>query len=416
MKNFLYVGFITLTLSSGIMARTPCPKPVPNASVAFSMIEKPGTGSLKEYLANNIVAKTAQNERCETMYLVAIRSKNVRARKDLEAIGYGPKTAREVNMEYENLGPVINPTSNENHTLAVFDSHSIINSIFEYALAYGDWDLISELKLKGGKLLALSVSGKVTELMIAAIGNSKEVVEKIIRKGIDINAQDEGGSTALFYAAAFNTKEVVNTLIQAGSNIHHKDHNEYTALFYAAVSNSKVVVEELVKAGSDIHALAHYDTNIMLLASKNEHPSAKKMIEYLILNGVEINSKDRNNNTSLMSAASTNSKEIVELFIKEGDVNAVDIVNETALMNASYSNPRADVIETLINFGSDIDAIDISGRTPLMKAVAFNTKEVIETLIRAGANKEIKSKDNMSAYDYAIQSKRSEDIINLLKF
>src|SRR5437868_6128527 len=63
-----------------------CLKPNARVAGAFALIEN--KGNLEIYLKKNLVAKSAKNQNCETMYMTAIRLKNEKARKLLESISY----------------------------------------------------------------------------------------------------------------------------------------------------------------------------------------------------------------------------------------------------------------------------------------------------------------------------------------
>lgn len=86
-------------------------------------------------------------------------------------------------------------------------------------------------------------------------------------------------------------------------------------------------------------------------------------------------------------------------------------------MAAAYWN-TPEVVQALIKAGANIHARDENGRTALMWA-ACGTKrpEVINVLLEAGANTRTKDKDGKKALDFARMNKKlkNEDIINRLK-
>jgi len=71
-------------------------------------------------------------------------------------------------------------------------------------------------------------------------------------------------------------------------------------------------------------------------------------------------------------------------------------------MWAAKSNPNPGVIITLLDAGSNIEARDFMGHTPLMIAAKANPSlEVIIALLKAGANTKAKDGAGKTAFDHA---------------
>lgn len=72
-------------------------------------------------------------------------------------------------------------------------------------------------------------------------------------------------------------------------------------------------------------------------------------------------------------------------------------------MRAAWRNNNPEVVKTLINAGSDINAKDKYGDTALIRAVLFNrNSEVVKTLINAGADINAKNNEGKTALDFAM--------------
>jgi len=71
-------------------------------------------------------------------------------------------------------------------------------------------------------------------------------------------------------------------------------------------------------------------------------------------------------------------------------------------MFAAKSNPSPEVITTLLIAGSNIEARDLLGHTPLMIAAGANQHpEVIIAILKAGGDAKAKDKAGKTAFDYA---------------
>lgn len=77
-------------------------------------------------------------------------------------------------------------------------------------------------------------------------------------------------------------------------------------------------------------------------------------------------------------------------------------------------NDRPKTLKELVKMGASLNDTDIYGRTPLMYAIIHKKQDMVETLINAGADMNIKDKkSNWTALDYAIYT-RQEDIAEMM--
>lgn len=75
----------------------------------------------------------------------------------------------------------------------------------------------------------------VTVLMnaIRLHSNNKTLIEKILSKNVDVNAQDKDGKTALMMAAQSNNDQLVELLIKSGARKDVQDAEHHTAYYFA---------------------------------------------------------------------------------------------------------------------------------------------------------------------------------------
>ena len=91
----------------------------------------------------------------------------------------------------------------------------------------------------------------------------------------------------------------------------------------------------------------------------------KEIVELLIANGTDVNSRDSTSKSSLHDAALEGHKEIVELLIIKGaDLNAKSRYYGTPLHVAAGIGHK-EIVELLITNGADVNVKDGFGRTPL---------------------------------------------------
>ena len=111
---------------------------------------------------------------------------------------------------------------------------------------------------------------------------------------------------------------------------------------------------------------------------------------------------------SIHDAAEEGNIEAVKQHLAAGtDVNAKDIFGCTPLHFAA-ENGRKEIVERLIAVGAEVNAERDDGCTPLHFAAANDRKEVAEMLIAAGADVNAKTKYGSTPLDWAIRFDETE--------
>src|SRR5687767_9052901 len=82
---------------------------------------------------------------------------------------------------------------------------------------------------------------------------------------------------------------------------------------------------------------------------------------------------------NLLFSTATTKTEALEIL------NGVDKDGKT-LLNYASSLGFANVVSVLISFGADVDKPDLKQNTPIISAAFFNRLEVVDKLLRAGAD------------------------------
>ncbi|HXX66325.1 MAG TPA: ankyrin repeat domain-containing protein [Polyangiaceae bacterium] len=91
----------------------------------------------------------------------------------------------------------------------------------------------------------------LTPLMRAALEGRTDLVEELLRLGVDVNLRNADGNTALWLACVSNDLSVVQRLLDARIVIDGQNDAGATALMYAASAGKERLVERLLRAGAD---------------------------------------------------------------------------------------------------------------------------------------------------------------------
>ena len=152
-------------------------------------------------------------------------------------------------------------------------------------------------------------------LMKVSWNGHKEIVDRLINAGADINVVNNNGNTALMEASYNGYKEIVDRLINAGAAINASDKYDYTALMGASNWGHKEIVDRLINAGAAINASDKYGYTALMEASYWGH---KEIADCLIKTGANINAANRYGVTALMEASWNGKEEVVDNLIKGG--------------------------------------------------------------------------------------------------
>lgn len=267
---------------------------------------------------------------------------------------------------------------------------------------------------------------KATPLMFAALGGHIKVLDMLIKNGALLGRPDADGRTALFYAVAGSQRPLVKHLLQkwrpdCTDFVRRMDNYGFTALYYALNQYDLKMACLLVEHGARVDGHWLCEASLPLVERK----------------------------TALMYAAECNDLESLGYFLHAGaNPNAVrwtfmvpqvrpardaeleksasladkvrssqGMSGKTALMYAAENASLACVDALLrlpLHNSVNLNAQDEHGATPLMYAIRSGNEEIIELLLRRGADPTIQDVHAMSSLSAALCSGTSSRVLELL--
>ncbi|XP_071111355.1 serine/threonine-protein phosphatase 6 regulatory ankyrin repeat subunit C-like [Haliotis cracherodii] len=174
-------------------------------------------------------------------------------------------------------------------------------------------------------------------------------------------------------------------LSQGGTDINCKDKIGRTPVMWAAGNGHKEVVEILVSKGAKVSIVDKFGNNILHSAGRG---GDVEVVQYVLSHDmVDINGRGSCRRTPVMLAAEKGHIEIVKLLVdKGGDMSLVGKRHENILHLACLCG-QIEVVKYVLS--QDIVDINSRGRkrkTPVMLAARNGHKEVVELLVKKGAN------------------------------
>lgn len=189
----------------------------------------------------------------------------------------------------------------------------------------------------------------------------------------------------------------IKLLLELGANPNFSDLNRDTILLFLAKDGNIRAIKLLLEYGANVNAVNNMDDTPLLIAIKSK---SYEIMKLLIENGADVNMQSEiDGTTPLMGAVYGGSSRIVSLLLESGaDVNATDTNDNTALIIACDKN-RYTIIIQLVNHGADINQVNGSGYSVLF---FIHNNHIAETLLKLGANVNIKDEDGVSPLLYYI--------------
>lgn len=264
------------------------------------------------------------------------------------------------------------------------------------------------------------VSHGETPLHFAAGAWDEEVIHQLIAAGADRQAQNDLGQTPFDWAVRYSAPSTILKLLDYRDN--PRRNGELVAATHAG---DLAKVQHMINAGADPNSCDEHGMGTLLTF----YPA---IIEYLLLENADPNLQ-RNENTApvLISLVGHGDVECVRLLLEGGaDVNRQNEHNHETAMHYAASGDNPEMVQLLLKYDADIgmktkprmrtyylwrDA-RVRGETPLHRAAAWGSREVIQILLDAGANPTQIDINKDTPLSYASWHRRDKEIIDLLAY
>ncbi len=227
-----------------------------------------------------------------------------------------------------------------------------------------------------------------------------EIIDFLIRNGIDVNQKNRDGMTALMIAALNRHPHAVQMLIDNGADVNDVNGLNMTALMMTCIDMKKKTQKEylnpegnlesaviLVESGADINKIDRLEFNALSYALLNNEVD---LAVYLLRNGADVNSKVVDNRNNSYTALVWSARKVY------------------------FSNSFKYISKLLISLGADINVQCAEGTTALMEETRKGNFDMIYLLLENGAVITLKNDDEETALDIA-KFYGKFDVINLLK-
>lgn len=271
-------------------------------------------------------------------------------------------------------------------------------------------------------------------LITAAREGQLDMVEELMRKGLDIDCELKYGSSALMIAASRGHNEIVRLMASAGAKVNRRNKFGISALSEAAERGHHVVLRTLVEFGADVNMLHNNGgTAILAAAVRRDLKTVKVLLElganvdienfdgwsarkwalsasdpsFLEASGIV---KPDHHDISLKVQGNTVKEEAKEPKVL---VSPVGQAFWTVFMRAAASGD-IETVRRFIDDGVEINGQSPNGTTALMAAIKNERSDVACELLELGADLAICDQDGFNAVQWA-QKKGLTPFLAVLK-
>ena len=207
----------------------------------------------------------------------------------------------------------------------------------------------------------------------------------LIKRGVDVNVQNDNGMTALMIASEAGHVELLVELLGVGADVNIQNSVGDTALILATMEGQPDSLEILMKFEDESSIQGKDGFTALMHAAKSGNVNCLQM---LVDGGADPNIP--------------NYDDRADRIIRIDGRNFIgDSRGTTAIIYAAHHG-KADCVKKLIEAGADVnnahqDNGEREGNTPLMAAIGVLNVRCVRELIQAGADLNIPDKNGLTA-------------------
>jgi len=225
-------------------------------------------------------------------------------------------------------------------------------------------------------------------VLVAAYLGWAHILECQIKAGISSEVCDSLGHAPIHVAVSRYHKKCVRILLD-DDRAHEKEfHRAWTLMRIAAIQGlpefARLAIESEANFFSqpDPIALSYRGWTVLHEAVSGQHV---EIVEMLCDSGFEVDSVDLEGNSALHLAAREGYDDILRTLVTKGaDINKRNKCGETPLHHATTNQGNCKLcIQSLLEFGAEVNCMDDEGRTPLYGALMWG-KDTAQLILQSG--------------------------------
>lgn len=247
-------------------------------------------------------------------------------------------------------------------------------------------DAVLEKVLRQSVTKKANTNRDLTPLHCACINPNPKYLKALLDTGAEMQTIDSDLRRPVHYAAASVTSDALQVLINAGANLSDQDNQKRNCLHIAAMTGRADNIRLILQTSPNMINLRDKKSMTALAyASKYGNTEAvKALIQFKAKPNVGVGAARM---TPLIWAAAYGHLELTQYLLNEAKARVLgkDKFKRTALTMACR-NGFTKIASLLLQNGSEWDHSDSSMNTPLHYAAAYGWLDIMELLLKVGAD------------------------------
>ncbi|CAG2212481.1 unnamed protein product [Mytilus edulis] len=278
----------------------------------------------------------------------------------------------------------------------------------------------SEILIQNGADILINAKADVnvvdkdgwTPLKTACRVGDEDTVEVLLNNNADINKEDKEGWTPLKSASVHEHYKIVKRLLLKNADMNKVDHEGWTSLMSACKVGNFKVINILLEYGADVNCYSEStgDTPLTIACTYSD---GGEIIKLLLEKGADWKKPNNIGQTALILACMHGkTQNVSKLLDYRVDTDVTD-KNCVSPLKAACHGLYREIVELLIKAGANIDIADLNGYTPLISACETQNLQLVELLIHNKADVDKSTPGGWNPYLIAIKT-HNDEIANFL--
>ncbi|XVF01559.1 hypothetical protein REPUB_Repub04eG0099600 [Reevesia pubescens] len=254
---------------------------------------------------------------------------------------------------------------------------------FLNAACTGNLDLLKKIatQLDEGKGLAKTLAdikdaNKRGAIHFAAREGMTEVCKYLLEElKLDVDTKDEDGEMPLLHAAQQGHTLTAKYLLEHDANPAIPSDLGATALHHAAGIGNIELLKSILAKGVEVDSQSDSGIPLVWATGHAQHDAVKVLLDH----HANPNAETEDNITPLLSAVATGSLACLDLLIQAGAKVSV-IAGGATPLHIAADNGSPELINSLLKAGADPNFLDEDGQKPIQVAAARGQRQAVEIL------------------------------------